>query len=163
MRGMALVVVIVVAAVAALAGCQRAGQPEAAPQQAQPEQQTAAPAGAAEEEEPKTPVVMKAYYPFNEDHKFIADYLKELEKAHPGQVTVRLYDTQTPEGQQAWQKTGLSCMGIFINGKTRWAVKRPDGSTEEVDFLKRMDTYWKREDLKLLVEQLLAEAKAKQG
>lgn len=110
---------------------------------------------------PKTPVLVQAYYPFNSQHKFIADYLKKYEKAHPKEVTVEIYDQQTPEGRKAWMKTGLSCSGVFINGKTKWDIKRANGKTESVEFLKRMDVYWSHQDFETLVKQLVEASKAK--
>src|SRR5574340_677644 len=109
----------------------------------------------------KTPVLVQAYYPFNSQHKFIADYLKKYEKAHPKDVTVELYDQQTPEGRKAWMQTGLSCSGVFINGKTKWDIKRANGKTESVEFLKRMDVYWSHQDFETLVKQLVEASKAK--
>jgi len=104
---------------------------------------------------PKPPAVnIEAYYPFNESHQFIADYLKELEKRYPGQVKVEIVDFRYPEGRERWMKTGLSCAGVFINGKTTHEVTR-DGKTQTVNFIKRMGTFWTEEDMEALVTQLL--------
>jgi ABC-type glycerol-3-phosphate transport system substrate-binding protein len=123
--------------------------------------QKSAPKAAAAKAQQKTPVLVQAYYPFNSQHKFIADYLKKYQKAHPKDVTVELYDQQTPEGRKAWMKTGLSCSGIFINGKTKWDIKRANGKTESVDFLKRMDVYWSHQDFETVVKRIAAESKTK--
>ena len=109
----------------------------------------------------KTPVLIQAYFPVNSQHKFIKDYMEKFAKAHPNDVTLEFYDTQTPEGRKAWVKTGLTCAGAFINGKTKWDVKRANGKTESVDFLKRMDIYWSRKDFETVVNQLIAQSKKK--
>ena len=109
----------------------------------------------------KAPVLVQAYYPSNSQHKFIRDYLEKFAKAHSKDVSLELIDTQTPAGRKAWMKTGLTCSGVFINGKTKWEVKRPGGKTETVDFLKRMDVYWSRKDFETVVNQILAQSKRK--
>lgn len=114
---------------------------------------------------PKPIVEIVAYYPFNPDHQYIVDYLKEFEKKYPGQVTVEVNDMQSPEGRKKWADSGLSCAGVFVNGSTRHEIVK-DGKTETVDFLKRMDSFWSREDFEtvvvkeLVVKQLLEKAKS---
>jgi hypothetical protein len=88
------------------------------------------------------------------EHQFIADYLNSLTKKYPGKVTVEINDVQTSEGRKKWQKTGLGCMGTFVNGKTRYEVIR-DGKKENVDFLKRMGSFWSKEDFEAVVKQLV--------
>jgi ABC-type glycerol-3-phosphate transport system substrate-binding protein len=103
-------------------------------------------------------VKIEAYYPVNAGHQFIIDYLKEIEKKYPGQVKLDVYDTQTPEGRKKWSATGLSCSGVFVNGSTHHEITK-NGKTEAVDFLKRMDDFWTREDFETVVKQLLEKAK----
>ena len=101
-----------------------------------------------------------AYYPLNEGHKYIADYLKGLEqqKEFKGKVKVEINDTQTSEGREKWKTTGLECAGVFVNGKSRWQVVR-DGKKETLDFLKRMDSFWMKEDFLAVLRQQLADPK----
>lgn len=148
-RAVGLLVILV----AAMAGvsCQRAVS-------AAGKSKPAAKAAPAKPEAKKPPVQIEAYYPLNKEHKYIADYLQKLAKAHPGQVSVKIVDMQTPEGRKAWSKTDLGCAGVFVNGKTKWDVKKGK-KTESVSFLKRMDTYWDRKDLETVVNQLLEQAK----
>jgi ABC-type glycerol-3-phosphate transport system substrate-binding protein len=117
-------------------------------------------------EEQKTPVQVVAYYPFNEDHQFIADYLEEFAAAHPEEVELELVDFRTPEGRERWMTTGLSCAGVFIDGETSHEITR-DGKTETVNFIKRMDVFWTAEDFEAVVYQLLGkelpEQKAAEG
>ncbi len=112
---------------------------------------------AAEPAKPKTTVMIEAYYPLNESHKFIADYLKEMEKANPGQVTVTVYDMQSEEGRKKWAASGLSCAGIFVNGSTHHEITK-DGKTEGVDFLQRMDVFFAHEDFETVVKAILEKA-----
>ena len=118
-----------------------------------PEPSATAPEVAAE---PEIPVVIVAYYPLTESHQYIVDYLREVESAHPGQVSVEAVDMQSPEGRERWQETGLSCAGVFVNGATRHHIT-VDGETRTVDFLKRMDVFWTREDFEVVVNDLLGE------
>ena len=103
------------------------------------------------------PIKVEAYYPLNESHQFIVDYLFEFAEAHPDQVYVEVVDMQTPEGRKRWQDTGLSCAGVFINGKTQHQITI-EGKTETVDFIKRMGVFWTSEDFEAVVKQLLEAA-----
>jgi len=99
-------------------------------------------------------VVLEAYYPFNENHQFIADYLQSLPKKYGPDVSVELIDMETDEGHARWEKTGLSCGGVFVNGKTSATVTEA-GQAREVHFLGRMDVQWQRSDLEKAIEQEL--------
>jgi hypothetical protein len=105
---------------------------------------------------PEAPIKVEAYYPLNEGHKFIAEYLLEFAEAHPEQVSVVVYDLQSTNGRKQWGTSGLDCAGVLINGKTRHQI----GSGEEsrrVDFIQRMGTLWTEGDFEALVAQLSAE------
>ena len=106
---------------------------------------------------PDVAVVIEAYYPFNESHQFIADYLKSVEATNPGKVSVTLYDMQTSEGRQKWTAAGLSCAGVFVNGSTRHEIDR-DGTKETVDFLQRMDVFWSKDDFETVMTQEMEKA-----
>jgi len=106
---------------------------------------------------PDVPLVIEAYYPLNPGHQFIADYLKSVEAANPGKVSVTLYDMQTQEGRQKWSAAGLSCAGVFVNGSTRHEIDR-DGTKETVDFLQRMDVFWSKDDFETVLTQEMAKA-----
>ena len=111
---------------------------------------------------PDAPVKVEAFYPLNEGHQFIADYLKEFAEAHPGQIRLEVYDIQTPAGVKRWQPTGLKCAGVFVNGQTRHEITT-DGETETVDFLQRLDVFWTREDFETVVNKLLEQAETGGG
>jgi hypothetical protein len=108
--------------------------------------------------QPSAKVVIEAYYPFNEKHQFIADYLKTLPQKYGPDVSVELIDMETEEGQARWEKTGLSCGGVFVNGKTS-ATLTENGKSRKVKFLSRMDVQWQRSDLEKAIEQELQRAK----
>ncbi len=105
-------------------------------------------------------VKIEAYYPFTPEHQYIIDYLKEFAKKHQGEVKVDIYDMQSPEGRKKWSSTNLGCAGVFVNGSTRHQITR-NGKTETVDFLKRMDDFWTRDDFETVVKQLIEKAKTK--
>lgn len=145
----------VVLAVTLVAGGCRGGS---APQP----QGTAPPAAPGESAEPtaqtsEAPVVIEAYYPMNESHTFIADYLKSVEAANPGKVKVTVYDMQTEEGRKKWASTGLGCAGVFVNGKTSYELTT-NGKKETVAFLQRMDVTWTHQDFETVVKQILEKA-----
>jgi len=121
-----------------------AGQPQATPM-------------ATAEEKPAAPVVIEAYYPLNESHKFIADYLKSVEEANPGKIHVTVYDMQSEEGRRKWAASGLSCAGVFVNGKTSYELTT-EGETETVAFLQRMEVNWTHQDFETVVKQILEKA-----
>jgi len=106
------------------------------------------------EEKPDVPVFIEAYYPLNEGHQFIADYLEAVETANPDTIAVRFHDMQSAEGRKKWATTGLSCAGVFVNGSTRHEIDR-EGETETVDFLQRMDVFWTRDDFETVLKQEL--------
>ncbi len=97
-------------------------------------------------------VKIDAYYPFNDEHKFVGDYLKTFEKKYPGKVSVRLIDFRTSDGYNEWRKTSLSCGGIIINGKSEFDIDTPEGK-KTIRFLRRLDAFWSREDFEKVVEQ----------
>jgi len=100
-------------------------------------------------------VTIEAYFPFNEEHKFVGGYLKTFEKKYPGKVSVRLIDFRTSDGYDEWRKTGLSCGGVLINGKSEFDINTPDGK-KTIRFLRRLDTFWSREDFEKVVAAELA-------
>ena len=106
----------------------------------------------------KLPVEIVAYYPLNPDHMFIIDYLKEFARKHPGQVSLTVWDMQSPEGRRKWSATELGCAGVFVNGKTHYEIAR-NGRTETVDFVRRMGINWSQEDFETVVKQLLEKSK----
>ncbi|MDP2910896.1 MAG: molybdate ABC transporter substrate-binding protein [Candidatus Omnitrophota bacterium] len=99
-------------------------------------------------------VTIEAYYPFNEEHKSVGDYLKTFEKKYPGKISVRLIDFRASDGYDEWRKTGLSCGGIIINGKSEFDIDTPDGK-KTIRFLRRVDTFWSREDFEKVINSIM--------
>jgi hypothetical protein len=106
----------------------------------------------AQKEIPK--VVIEAYYPFNEEHLFMKDYLESLSARYNGKVKIECIDFRDDAGYVRWRKTGLECGGILINGKNKFTIN-VQGHPKEVEFLKRMDMFWTKDDLESLIQREL--------
>jgi len=150
-RNISLLSLLILGCCLTFAGCR--GAPESADQTGPVPEPVAQPEA---EAEAGAIVTIEAYYPLNEEHQYIADYLQDLEDRYQGKVSVQIWDTATTEGRKKWMGSGLTCMGVFVNGKTTHEITR-DGQQEKVSFLKRMDVFWDREDLESVVKQLLDE------
>ncbi|MDD5595535.1 MAG: molybdate ABC transporter substrate-binding protein [Candidatus Omnitrophica bacterium] len=99
-------------------------------------------------------VIVEAYYPFNEEHIFMKGYLESLKDKYKGKVNVECIDFRNDEGYVRWRKTGLSCGGILINGKNKFTLN-VEGKPKEIEFIKRMDIFWKKADLENAIQQEL--------
>jgi hypothetical protein len=119
--------------------------------------ESGSPAGAvgARHHSSDAPVLVEAYYPLNESHQFIADYLLEIERLNPGKVEVIVVDWQTDEGRKKLKETDLQCSGVYLNGSTTHELETPDG-IKTVKFLKRLDVFWTREDFEAVARRELA-------
>lgn len=148
-----LVVVLALSLLAA--GCK--GRETAKTPVALPPPSTGAPKPTVAVDKDAVPIVIEAYYPFNESHKFIVDYLKSIEVANPGNIKVTGYDTQTEEGRKKWMTTGLTCSGVFVNGRTSFELTT-NGKKENVAFLQRMDVMWIHQDLERVLTDILRKA-----
>jgi molybdenum ABC transporter molybdate-binding protein len=102
----------------------------------------------------KIKVTIQAYYPFNDEHLYIKDYLETLPQKFNGQVRVECVDFRSDEGYVIWRKTGLSCGGILINGKSKFSINK-NGQSKEVEFLKKIDLFWTKDELEQAVKQEL--------
>ena len=105
---------------------------------------------------PEAPIKVEAYYPLNEDHQFIVDYLRLFAEARPEQVSVVIYDMQSTIGRERWSATGLTCAGLIINGKTTYEITTEEGP-QTVSFIKRPGAFWTEEDFEAVIDQLLEE------
>jgi ABC-type glycerol-3-phosphate transport system substrate-binding protein len=158
-RNILLVVVLIVALVAAvvLGGCASKPAPAPSPTVEKPavEKPTA--------EKPKidpnqVPIQIVAYYPLNESHTFIKEYLESVAKVNPGNITVEFNDMQSEEGRKKWSDSGLTCAGVFINGATHHELAGANGKPEGVDTLQRMDVFWTHQDFEKVLTQILKKA-----
>ncbi len=109
--------------------------------------------------DPKAPVKLIAYFPLNAEHRFIFEYLLTLPKKYNGKVYVEAYDMQSEKGRAKWSSSGLSCAGVFVNGKTTWDVLR-GGKKDTVSFVKRMGPFWSAADLEAVIKSQLKNPKA---
>jgi len=150
-RKIGLVSLLILGCCLTFAGCGGGGETADQPGPTPEPVAQAAPAA-----EPETVVTIEAYYPLNEEHQYIADYLNAMEVDYAGKVRVQVWDMASSEGRKKWQESGLTCAGVFVNGKTTHEITK-DGEQVKVSFLKRMDIFWDREDLELVVKQLLGE------
>lgn len=149
-----LIMAVLLACCLAVAGC---GGGDEATTAAGPAAGAAATSEVQAAAKPDVPVVIEAYYPLNPGHQFIADYLKSVEAANPGKVSVAVYDMQGEEGRAKWTASGLSCAGVFVNGSTRHEIDS-DGTKETVDFLQRMDVFWSKDDFETVMAQEMEKA-----
>lgn len=99
-------------------------------------------------------VKIDAYYPLNEEHSFIGDYIKSFENKYPGKVSVRLVDFRSSDGYDEWRKSGLSCGGVIINGKSAFDIETSEGP-KTIRFLRRLDTFWSREDFEKVLKSIV--------
>jgi len=99
-------------------------------------------------------VIVEAYYPFNEEHVFMKEYLESLAGKYKEKVKIECIDFRSDEGYVRWRKAGLSCGGILINGKNKFTIN-VQGQPKEVEFIKRLDIFWTKEELEKAIEQEL--------
>lgn len=148
-----------------IAGCKRGGGPE----EQTPATPTAPPraAKAAEPAAELGPGVYKldgfvcvtAFYPGNEDHKWVREYLKRLEEKHPGKVKTRFVEFNTDEGATEWQEAGLDCGTWFIDGESE-VTFTVDGREKTVWFAKEEGGEWTEADLFAAVADRVAKLPA---
>lgn len=101
---------------------------------------------------PRDKVVVECYYPFNDEHQFMKEYLLKLEKRFPGKVIVRVLDFRDDDGYMEWRKTGLTCGAVFIN-KEHLQTFTLNGEEKSIDFQKRMEVYWTSEELEAAIQK----------
>ncbi len=106
-------------------------------------------------------VILQAYYPFNEKHQYIADFVLSLSKKYGDSVKVEIIDfrdTSPGGGYDKWRATGLTCAGIFLNGEYSVDVEI-DGEVKNIRLLRKPGTGWEKHELEAAVVQALAETK----
>lgn len=114
----------------------------------------AATANAPSQNQTNARVSIEAYYPFNEEHLFMKEYLETLTGKFNGQVKVECVDFRNDQGYLRWRKSGLTCGGILINGKNKFIIAK-DGQPKEIEFIKRLDMFWTKNDLETAIKQEL--------
>ena len=102
---------------------------------------------------PTAKVHIVCFYPLNEKHLKIVQFLNNLADKYPGQVDVTAWDFRTEEGGQACQKAlGKICGGILINNRSDFKVT-VDGKTSEVSTMGGEWVSWTRPEVAAAVAQ----------
>jgi hypothetical protein len=101
-------------------------------------------------------VFIRAFYPGNEKHKVIRDYVLAIPDKYPGKVRARFVPFDTDEGFKEWQQAGLTCGSVLIDDKQTFTVKKKDGKSEEVTFKMFWGGEWTQEDLDAAVADEVA-------
>lgn len=103
---------------------------------------------------PHGKVLVECYYPYNEEHIDMKEYFDTFAGRYDGRVIVRVIDFRDDEGYIEWRATGLTCGAVFIN-KEHAHTMMIGGEEKTVDFQKRMDVYWTREELDAAIRRHL--------
>lgn len=99
-------------------------------------------------------VLLQAYYPFNEEHQFIADYVQSLPGKYGDSVKVEIIDFRKEEGYEKWRASGLTCGGILFNGKYSVNIDM-GGEVKNVRLLRRPGMGWEKAELEAAIVQAL--------
>ena len=91
-------------------------------------------------------VCVTAFYPGNDDHKWVPDYLQKLAEQYPDTVKTRFVAFNTDEGATEWQEAGLECGTWFIDGESE-VTFTADGKEKTVWFVKEQGGEWTEADL----------------
>ncbi len=102
-------------------------------------------------------VTIKAYLHLGTCGEEVTDLLDGLVKEYKGRVSVEYIDFGTEEGLKRTIEDGLTCQGLFINGKQTYTIKDSKGKQREVTFSHPLNDQYTADDLKSLVKQLLGE------
>jgi molybdate transport system substrate-binding protein len=114
--------------------------------------------------EPSRPVgkaVLVAFFPNDADHRDVRAFLNSLPQRFPGKVTLEIHNFKDPngdpEGFRKWQKAGLGCAGILLNGKNAFTLGT--GKAQRlVRFQRKMDVQWRHEELLTAIQQEIGPA-----
>lgn len=109
---------------------------------------------------PTAKVHIVCFYPLNEKHLKIVQYLNSLADKYPGQVDVTAWDFRTDEGGLACEKAlGKICGGILINDKSDFKVT-VDGKTSAVSTMGGEWVSWTRPEVAAAVAQTVKQVYA---
>jgi len=99
---------------------------------------------------------VEAYYPGNEDHKYVQELMADVNKKYAPAVHAEFIDFTSDEGYERRKAAGLSCGTILINGEYNVTIET-DGESRDVMFQMGKGAYWNPEDLFAYLDQLTAE------
>jgi hypothetical protein len=102
-------------------------------------------------------VHIQAFYPFNEKHLKIINFLKELADQYPGKVDVNAWDFNTTDGAAVTKELmGKICGGIIINGKSDF--KAPvEGKVSEISTMDGEWLTWTKPEVAAAVAQVVGQ------
>jgi len=102
-------------------------------------------------------VHIEAFYPLNEKHLKIVEFLNSLADRYPGKVKVTAWDFRTEEGGKRTQQAfGKICGGIQVNGKSEFTVVIA-GKPRPVSLQGGEWVAWTRPEVEAVVEKVVKE------
>lgn len=104
----------------------------------------------------KQVVFIKAYLNLSGCQTETVELLDGLAARYKGRVSVEYIDFSTKEGFDRMVKDGLNCAGLVINGKQTHTINK-NGEKKEVTFSHPMGYQYTADDVKAVVESLLAQ------
>jgi len=105
----------------------------------------------------KVLVKVTAFYPGNEGHRKVREFIESLNKRWDGKVRAEFVDFTSKEGFHRWRKAGLSCGTVVINGSYEWTYEKPDGTLRQVVFQMSMGGQWTKKDVIAVIKKILKE------
>jgi molybdate transport system substrate-binding protein len=97
-----------------------------------------------------------AFFPDDADHVDVRALLNSLPQQYPGKVTVEIHSFKDPngdpEGFKKWQKAGLGCACLLINGRNAFYV---GADKHLVRFQRKMEVQWRKDELLDALRQVL--------
>lgn len=97
---------------------------------------------------------IRAFYPFHRGHEHFKYYFRKLAERYYPYLRVECINFGTPTGFKLFRKEGLSCGTVMLHGYPQVKAKF-NGVELPIVFEGPMDEAWQREDLELLIMQLI--------
>jgi len=113
-------------------------------------------AAAADAKPIQATIKVTAFYPGNEGHKHVRDFIEGLNKEYPGKVRAEFLDFTAGEGFKRWREAKLTCGTVMIDGSYDWTYEK-NGKPRQVIFQMAMDGQWNKDDVRGVIEKLLKE------
>jgi hypothetical protein len=108
-------------------------------------------------------VHIEAFFPLNEKHTKMVEFLTLMPDKYPDKVRVTIWDFRTDEGGARCKEVfGKICGGILINGKSDFTVTI-DGKPKEVSTLGGEWVSWTKPEVEAAVAQVVAETYPEPG
>jgi len=102
-------------------------------------------------------VHIEAFFPLNEKHLKIVEFLNSLADKYPGKVKVAAWDFRTEEGGKETEKAfGKICGGMRINGKSDFKVMM-NGKLREISIMDGEWVTWTKPEVEASLAQVVKE------